>query len=290
MVFLYTIIGILLFSFICQCFGFFKLTGINKILDIRGGDMSSSDIDYLEYFDYVSGYGDDYYQNSINEQGKLQIMGEEGTYGEILPTSIRRIFKSANVDINSDDIMYDLGAGTGKIAAQFAYETPCQRAIGIELGERRHNLSIEVLDKLRSTGDPNSFKIEYIKGDILNFPWYKDATILFIDAFFLPSELIHDILIKIKTQCLNIKYIFLFGERFNIDELNDENVNNFEFEENWLECPASWAEECLCETHFTLPLSTHPEHRITDDITAILCVKKNGSPTLMSLAAGPNSR
>eukprot|EP01036_Dinobryon_divergens_P041458 gene41458-54955_t len=70
--------------------------------------MSSSDIDYLEYFDYVSGYGDDYYQNSINEQG----------------------------------------AGTGKIAAQFAYETPCQRAIG----------------------DPNSFKIEYIKGDILNFP------------------------------------------------------------------------------------------------------------------------
>ena len=44
----------------------------------------------------------------------------EGTYGEILPSSLRRIVQEMDlIKLGPDDVFYDLGSGTGKVVAQF---------------------------------------------------------------------------------------------------------------------------------------------------------------------------
>src|SRR5579864_8957251 len=52
------------------------------------------------------------------------------TYGEILFPSFNEIIK--RMDINENDVFYDLGSGAGKSALQFFLKTPVKKIIGIE--------------------------------------------------------------------------------------------------------------------------------------------------------------
>ena len=85
--------------------------------------------------------------------------------------------------------MYDLGAGTGKVVTQFAYETICNSCNGIELGERRYKSSTNALKNMQNNGDILADKITFIKGDILQNTVWHNATILFINAVCFPESL-----------------------------------------------------------------------------------------------------
>ena len=151
----------------------------------------------------------------------------EGTYGELLPEALRALFKEPIIQVANDDVVYDLGSGVGKIVAQFAFETNCRKAIGVELGKRRHELASEALSRIRAAGANDDAiraaadKIQFISADLLDVPWDADATILFINAFCFPPSLMQEIERRVKKPrppgSHQLKYVFLAGQRFRHD-------------------------------------------------------------------------
>jgi hypothetical protein len=114
----------------------------------------------------IDGFRADYFKQ---QDGKITDMGEAGIYGEILPTGIRNLYDS--IDLKEDDVLYDLGSGTGKVPIQFASETNCGKCHGIELGEARYKASMTALDLLKKSGDKAMIsaadRVTFSKGDIL---------------------------------------------------------------------------------------------------------------------------
>jgi len=110
---------------------------------------SSTSAGWLDHFDRGSGHGTDIFKSSspdFNEE-------TETVYGELLPSSLSALLAEPLIQIDSSDIMYDLGSGTGKIPAQFAFETACGRCIGVELGQRRHSIAVAALDSITRGSD-----------------------------------------------------------------------------------------------------------------------------------------
>lgn len=203
---------------------------------------------YEPYFEEVNGFGADYYKKSGFESQRvgLQSMGLAGTYGEVLPKSIRSILATANIILNKDDVFYDLGSGTGHIVAQIAYETNCGKSIGVELGERRHKLSVQVHEKLCDAGHHSCKKMQFIKADILNTPWQSNVTCLYICCVCFPPDLFEIIKQNIRDSCPNLKYILLVGR-----QLHDNNDSTFiqRYDYQQLPCPATWSTSELCEVY-----------------------------------------
>ena len=138
-----------------------SLLSINKRI-ISSSSLSSSLSQWEHYFDKIDGFGADHVIEdadvSMNRGRRISSMCKvAGTYGEIKSDGIRNAIK--DLDISKDDIMYDLGCGTGKVVTQFAYETLCNSCNGIELGERRYKGSTEALKAMQANGDQLSNKI-----------------------------------------------------------------------------------------------------------------------------------
>jgi len=186
--------------------------------------LQAASSNWEKFFVDVDGFGkDEFVQSSradINE-------ASEGTYGELLPASLTALFNEPIIRIGEDDVVYDLGSGVGKIVAQFAFETECKRAIGVELGSRRHEDASTALARMVAAGDSDEAirvaaeKIQLISADLLDVPWDKDATILFINAFCFPPALMKELERRVKAPrpdgSPQLKYIFLFGQRFRHD-------------------------------------------------------------------------
>ena len=191
------------------------------------------------YYDGFTGYGSDSYQKVVNDKKGYFSFGSQETYGEILPLGIAKLINK--IKTTSNDIMYDLGSGIGKVPTQFAFETQTKKCVGIELGQRRHNHAIEVLNKMKLDPLLNDMcnKIEFISGDILEIDW-NDATILFINALCFPPDLWSKIEEKIFQNCKNLRYLCLVGPSF----LGNYNVTIDN--ENTVYCEVSWDESSTC--------------------------------------------
>ena len=149
---------------------------------------------------------------------------------------INDMLKENNI-FNSNDIMYDLGCGIGKIVTQFAFETDCKKCVGIELGMTRYEKSIAVLKNMKNDNIQLANKIDFIQGNILEKKEWTEASILFINAFCFPEEVwikLEKILIN---DAKNIKILFLLGQ-----QIEDET-----FLENYLEeeiiIPSNWNDQ-----------------------------------------------
>ena len=57
------------------------------------------------------------------------------TYGEILPVSVGELIRG--LDVNRDDVFYDLGSGTGKVCTQFMLDSDARKSAGIEISDTR---------------------------------------------------------------------------------------------------------------------------------------------------------
>ena len=85
---------------------------------------------------YEKGQIDGFRADYMKVEGKIMDIGHAGVYGEILPKGIRKLYSKLDIQVN--DIVYDLGSGTGKVVLQFAIETAAGTCHGIEIGETRY--------------------------------------------------------------------------------------------------------------------------------------------------------
>ncbi|KAF1775058.1 S-adenosyl-L-methionine-dependent methyltransferase [Phytophthora cactorum] len=108
------------------------------------------------------------------------------TYGEVSVESVAStVLPLLNLD--SDDVFFDLGCGTGKILVQAALQTPCKRTIGIELMQNRVLEGHKALNRLKERALPilQDKEIEIFRGDIFIPPeearlmerlWFSSTT------------------------------------------------------------------------------------------------------------------
>ena len=97
---------------------------------------------------------------------------KEYIYGEILPSSVDKIFNHLNM---KNKKFIDLGSGLGKIVIQIAYYYPINISCGIEICKKRYVIS-EVMKKKLDPEIQN--KILFFNKDIENFD-FKNYDIIF---------------------------------------------------------------------------------------------------------------
>jgi hypothetical protein len=193
--------------------------------------------------DRIDGFRADY----MKVDGKITDIGHAGIYGEILPMGIRRLY--SKLDIQADDVVYDLGSGTGKVVLQFAIETTAGKCHGIELGETRYRGSMQALETLKESPTQAyrqaAAKCVFTKGDILadEPSWETEASVLFICATAFPSTLMENLLGKIASCSSQLRAVLLYTGCTNggDPQLLDTETSKWHFSE--LLCESSWDPE-----------------------------------------------
>ncbi|CAI5746155.1 unnamed protein product [Peronospora destructor] len=107
------------------------------------------------------------------------------TYGEVSVESMATTILPL-LNLEEDDVFFDLGCGTGKILVQAVLQTPCKRATGIELMQNRVLEGHKALKRLqeRNIAILRDKQIEIFRGDIFVPPEQArlmDATVVFIN-------------------------------------------------------------------------------------------------------------
>jgi len=117
------------------------------------------------------------------------------TYGEIHPESWEMVLRL--LKLLKDDILLDVGSGTGKVVIQTAIRSKIKRCIGIELIAGRHNVAVRALGGLQQTMPEIAGKITFINGDALTVD-FPDATVVFIANHIFELQLNCDIFDKLR--------------------------------------------------------------------------------------------
>ena len=73
---------------------------------------------------------------------------------QVLPHSVSEVVVPLLGDVGEDDVIIDLGSGTGKICIQLALQTPARLVRGIEFAKARCDVADAALAKLEALGDP----------------------------------------------------------------------------------------------------------------------------------------
>lgn len=118
------------------------------------------------------------------------------TYGEILPESINKLI--SQIQINPQDIFFDLGSGIGKVTAQFFLNSPVKESWGIEL---RHDLHLKALAAK-----------EVIKNDLPNL-FLKERKLIFQHGDFLESSLSKATILMICAPCFEQNTLLALGKK-----------------------------------------------------------------------------
>ena len=119
------------------------------------------------------------------------------TYGELELTEISKIFK--HLKLNSSDVFYDLGCGSGKINFYVA-EKYNIKSIGIEIIEKRYKVAESIRKKIKNN------KLFYIYNDIFNVD-LSNGTIFYTYNLTWGNEVNNNIIKKIRNTAKKCKYI-----------------------------------------------------------------------------------
>jgi H3 lysine-79-specific histone-lysine N-methyltransferase len=81
-----------------------------------------------------------------------RIRGTTGSdvYGEICHGALSRLLD--HLELGADDVLFDLGSGTGKVVIHAALATDVGLAIGVEMSKTRHEIARSVVKKARQQG------------------------------------------------------------------------------------------------------------------------------------------
>ncbi|CAD7930157.1 unnamed protein product, partial [Amoebophrya sp. A25] len=166
-------------------------------------------------------------------------------YGELPYTSATKLFVDGGIyppGLYADDVFCDLGSGTGKLVMQAFLTTRVRKAIGVELGRKRHEtsrlLKQEVLKRLfcqRKSWSPSTSNrevevtsdnrensatgnqevddewfcdhgIEFRCDNILTTD-VSDATVVFYSSLMFDEEFIDKMAVKISRECTKLRYL-----------------------------------------------------------------------------------
>jgi SAM-dependent methyltransferase len=98
------------------------------------------------------------------------------TYGELMPTATLRLLQ--HLQLGRDDVLYDLGAGVGKLVLLAALTTPARRVVGVELSRRRVDAGAQALAAARRARLPGATRATLRHGDMLKID-LGDATVIY---------------------------------------------------------------------------------------------------------------
>lgn len=90
------------------------------------------------------------YDVTLAEEARVQQSEGCSTYGEIMPTALDQLIDA--LELEPDDVFYDLGSGIGKVVLQVAMTCKLAQCVGIELVDNRHDIACEVLEQARTEG------------------------------------------------------------------------------------------------------------------------------------------
>ena len=110
------------------------------------------------------------------EEDRVRDSDGSSTYGEIMPTGLDSLIDA--LDLEEDDVFYDLGSGMGKVILQLAMTTRIKRCVGVELVDSRHYVAREVLEQARGEGLLQTEDVDFRLADMLRTP-LSDATVIY---------------------------------------------------------------------------------------------------------------
>ena len=119
------------------------------------------------------------------------------TYGELHLDQLDKVF--SELKINSNDVFYDLGCGSGKINL-FVAEKYKIKSIGIEIIDKRYDVCKSIHSKV------NNKNLYYYKDDILKHD-LSNGTIFYTYNLTWGDTINNKIVKKIKTSAKKCKYI-----------------------------------------------------------------------------------
>jgi len=111
-----------------------------------------------------------------NEEREILAASSSPTYGEMTPTSVRRL--AEHLELGPRDVFYDLGSGVGKVINQIAISAPVARCVGVELSPSRVRTARAVLRRLRTDGLVRAAQVSFRQQDILAAR-IRDATVVY---------------------------------------------------------------------------------------------------------------
>lgn len=162
------------------------------------------------------------------------------TYGEILPSSVTKLIK--NIKINENDIIYDLGSGTGKFCNQIFLQTPAKKVKGIEIINSRYNKAINIRDLVI-----NKFPSRFNKRELsfanenMNIADISDATIIFTCSTCFDEALFKLIISKV-NEANNLKILISLKKL-------PESLNNFSRMEI-VDIPCTWSKNTKAHIYY----------------------------------------
>mmetsp|Transcript_28294 Transcript_28294/g.41062 ORF Transcript_28294/g.41062 Transcript_28294/m.41062 type:complete len:196 (+) Transcript_28294:94-681(+) len=99
-------------------------------------------------------------------------------------------------NLTSNDILYDVGCGDGRVLIQMASETPCQTLIGIEIdAERAMEAKENIAQAMKSGQIPSDTSIKVVCQNALEVD-YSDATVVFLYLIPRGLRLIKSVLLR----------------------------------------------------------------------------------------------
>lgn len=119
-------------------------------------------------------------------------LGAQGTYGEITYEGVDKMLGFLRLE--SGDVFYDLGSGTGKVVMQAVLGSRASLGVGVELSENRHRLAEMALDRLKT--EPrfaegqqqlSGKEIRFSNGDATKVD-PSDGTVIFMCSLCFPKE------------------------------------------------------------------------------------------------------
>ena len=185
-----------------------KLNKIYSFDSSRIGVVEDFTEDILKDHKFHSKVESEVYNPDINKYG-LQV------YGEMTFKGVEGILRMFRNSFNKDTVFYDLGCGVGKMVYHIAARTDAKKCVGIELSEKRYNLSIELGKSITSENSSASI----VRGDFFKQD-YSDATIVYIDNTAYTLSFLHRVRDMLPDGCILIykSYGESIGHRFFLTE------------------------------------------------------------------------
>ena len=128
----------------------------------------------------------------------------EMTYGEMTLVGMGALHDALQLD--SEDVVYDLGSGVGKFILYAALRGVCASCTGVEVGVKRHATAEKAATRLEEIlskqpdGGQGSARFSAVLGDIRQ-PIYRDATVICLCNIMFGGALNACILANVLSRC-----------------------------------------------------------------------------------------
>ncbi len=126
------------------------------------------------------------------------------TYGEINVGSVQKLID--HLQLGTNDVVYDLGSGVGKMVLQVAMTTSVRKCVGIEMAPSRHQGARAALTRARELGLLRARECEFFRGDFMEAD-LADATVIYTCSTTFSDRLMRRLTLKLSTLSPGLRFI-----------------------------------------------------------------------------------